>query len=389
MPWKETDVVRERVKFVVLAAQEAANLSRLCRQFGVSRSTGYRWLGRYLETGSFCDLTNRSRRPRSSPSRTAVWVEDAVSELRRKWGDGARKLQLALKARGINLSEPTINRIIRRRGLIRPEDSHCKATGRFQRERPNELWQVDFKGEYPVVGGYCYPLSILDDHSRYIVGLYGLAGQTAELVDERFVETFERYGVPEEMLMDHGKPWWSTTNGYGLTWLSVKLIKQGISLTYGKIRHPQTQGKVERFHGTLKRAARYRGQPGDMEGWRQLLEEFRDHYNASRPHEALSMGVPGDSYSPSKRQYRPEPEQWEYPEGSIIKRLNSQGCLEYRRGRYFVCEALRGERVRLEEADGTVLVSYRHMYVREIDPRTGSTRARVLPVPRARVYRMS
>ena len=149
----------------------------------------------------------------------------------------------AARRRRRALTVRTINRILKRRGLVGKKDSNAPAVERFERSTPNELWQMDGKGEYRASDGTCYPLSILDDHSRYAVGLYELPAFTAGRVYPCLVRTFERYGVPEAMLMDRGSVWWSTTNGYGLTWLSVRLIEQGIHLCYGRVHHPQTQGE--------------------------------------------------------------------------------------------------------------------------------------------------
>jgi hypothetical protein len=237
---------------------------------------------------------------------------------------------------------------------------------------------MDFKGQYSMDGGKCYPLSILDDHSRYSVGLYGLSGPRGESVHVSLLNCFESHGIPDEMLMDHGTPWWSTTNGHGLTWFSVFLIKQGIGLTYSGYGHPQTQGKVERFHRTLKESVNHRGKPENLEGWQKLLHEFREEYNRLRPHEALNMEVPAKRYTSSSKTYNPCPREWEYAEGSVVERLNSQGSLQYDRKRHFVCEALAGERVRVEEIDKHLLISYRNIYIREIDLQSGKTRPMVL-----------
>jgi Integrase core domain len=219
----------------------------------------------------------------------------------------------------------------------------------------------------------------LDDHSRYAVGLYGLAAFTAEAVYPCLVHTFERYGVPEAMLMDRGSVWWGTTNGYGLTWLSVRLIEQGIGLLYGRVKHPQTQGKVERFHRTLDDAIHHRGKPRQMQEWPGALEEFRRTYNERRPHEALGMKRPVERYRPSGRSFHPHPRPWEYPTGSRVRRLNPAGCLDWQGQRWFVCEALAGREVRVEPAQNVLLVSYRHMYVREIDLQQHCTRPLVVP----------
>lgn len=298
----------------------------------------------------------------------------------RRTGWGARKLGDLLRSEGCAVSERTIHRILVRHGLVSSEIGDRPALRRFERERPNELWQMDFKGEYPLDdGGYCYPLSLLDDHSRFVVGLHGLPNQQGESVFGGLVRTFETYGVPDAMLMDHGTPWWTNTNGYGLTWVAVKLIRQGIRLYLSGVRHPQTQGKVERFHRTLKAGLRHRGIPRTFSTWDPVLSDFRFEYNYVRPHEALGMKPPASRYEPSRKEYDPDPPEWEYPEGSIVKRLNTQGCLDYDRHRYFVCEALAGERVWIEPVDRHLLVRYRHMYVREIDTQNRTTKPLIVP----------
>jgi hypothetical protein len=237
---------------------------------------------------------------------------------------------------------------------------------------------MDGKGEYYASDGKCYPLSILDDHSRYAIGLYALPAFSANRIYPCLVDTFQRHGVPDAMLMDRGSVWWSTTNGYGLTWLSVGLIEQGIELSYCRVRHPQTQGKVERFHRTLAEAIRHRGKPQRMAEWPDALDEFRRAYNERRPHEALGMKRPIERYQASARVYQPTPREWEYPSGSLVGRLNSSGCLEWKGERWFVCEALAGRQVRIESTERLLLISYRHMYVREIDRERRQTRTLVV-----------
>jgi len=179
-----------------------------------------------------------------------------------------------LREQGAPLPVITVHRILKRHGLVRIKDTHAPALQRFEHEAPNQLWQMDGKGEYRGGEASCFPLSILDDHSRYLLGLYGLRAFTAEQVYPCLVRTFERYGLPEAMLMDRGSIWWGTKNGYGLTWLSVRLIEQGIELRYGRPRHPQTQGKVERFHRTLDEAMRYRGKPQRLAEWMRRWRNF-------------------------------------------------------------------------------------------------------------------
>jgi transposase InsO family protein len=302
--------------------------------------------------------------------------------LREQTGWGAKKLQVLLgEEAGVRMPVRTVHRILKRHGRV-GEEIHTPALQRFERSTPNELWQMDTKGKYPLPEAECHPLSVLDDHSRYLVGLYALPVLSTELAWSCLVKSFERHGVPRAMLMDRGPLWWSEHNGWGLTRLSVRLIEQGIGLLYGRVCHPQTQGKVERFHRTLGVELRHRGLPGRWAEWPLLLAEIQHEYNERRPHEALGMRRPAEVYRPSPNSYTACPVEWEYPSGSEVKRLNGQGLLQDQGRRWFVCEALAGQRVRIERMDGKVLVSYRHMYLREIDPQRGTTRP--LVVERAR-----
>jgi hypothetical protein len=177
---------------------------------------------------------------------------------------------------------------------------------------------------------------------------------------------FERYGVPTAMLMDHGIPWWSATNEGGLTRLSVFLLKQGIRLSYGRVRHPQTQGKVERFHRTLGERLRWWGVPTDLPAFCQALATFREEYNDVRPHEALGMQPPASRFVGSARAFVSTPTRWEYPVGSDVRQITANGLLSYAGSRFFVSQALAGEEVACTVLKRRVLVAYRQMYVREL-----------------------
>jgi transposase InsO family protein len=377
MSWNEVDVDNQRMQFVIRASSGKESMTALCREFTISRPTGYHWRRRYREVRLLSDLRERSRRPHHSPRLTATRKEQRVVALRQQTGWGAKKLRVLLAEEEIPLSVRTIHRILERHQLIR-EDSHGPALTRFERSEPNELWQMDTKGKYPLSVGECHPLSILDDHSRYAVGLYALPELSGKQAYPCLVETFRCYGIPQAMLMDRGPLWWSAWNGWGLTRLSVRLIEQGIRLLYGRVRHPQTQGKVERFHGTLGQAMRHRGVPQQFHQWPAALAEFRLSYNEWRPHEALGMKRPAERYRRSPRSYQENVPEWEYPTGSDVRRLNSQGMLTEQGQRWFVCGALSDQRVRVERFDGKLLVSYRHMYIREIDPARGKSHALVV-----------
>jgi transposase InsO family protein len=379
MPWRTESVMDQRVEFVLRAKEGEESIAALCRDYGISRPTGYLWLNRYQEVGSVAGLAEHSRRPLHSPQRTAEGVEAAILGLRDKTGWGGPKIAKLLERRGLQVAPATAQRILKRCGRVsQPKVEKTKL--RFSREQCNELAQMDFKGEYTLPREKCYPLSLLDDCSRYLHGLWPLPSTGGEGVKQTLEDYFREHGVPLSLLMDHGSPWFSTTNQHGLTWVSVWLLKQGVVLRYSGVGHPQTQGKVERFHKTLKARTRHRGVPTTMGEWQRWALEFRHEYNHERPHESLGMKTPGEVYQAvNLRNYQEQPREWEYS-GGVVKPLNTQGMLYYQQQTYFVSEALASERVRVDELDGKLLVTFRHMTVREIELRTGKSTAVLLPV---------
>jgi transposase InsO family protein len=377
MPWRTESVMDQRVEFVLRTKQGDESIAALCRDYGISRPTGYLWLHRYHAVGSVSGLAEHSRRPWHSPRRTAAGVAAAVLALRDKTGWGGPKIAKVLEQGGVRVAPATAQRILKRGGRVVPPKVE-KTKLRFAREQCNELAQMDFKGEYTLAREKCYPLSLLDDCSRYLHGLWPLNSTGGAGVKQTLEGYFREHGVPLSLLLDHGTPWFSTTNRQGLTWVSVWLMKQGVRLRYSGIGHPQTQGKVERFHQTLKRRTQHRGQPTTMSEWRAWAVEFRHEYNFERPHEAIGNKTPGEVYQAvNLRAYQEQPREWEYS-GGIVKRLNTQGQLYYRQQTYFVSEALASERVRVDELDGKLLVTFRHLTVREIDLRTGESTAVLL-----------
>src|SRR5215510_4027006 len=274
MPWKSGTVMDQKIEFIIRVRAKEQTLSELCREFEISRPTGYLWKKRYEQGGSLAALEEKSRRPKYSPLRTEDRLEERVVELRNRYGWGARKIETVMAGEGLQLPAITIHRILVRRGLVNVERPNRQATKRFERSECNEMLQMDFKGQYQMKGEKCYPLSLLDDHSRYAVGLWPLASPNGEGVYRSLRSRFRELGVPRSILTDHGTPWFSTTNGHGLTRLSVWMIKQGITLRFSGIRHPQTHGKVERFHRTLKDRTKHRGLPQTLEEWQRWASEF-------------------------------------------------------------------------------------------------------------------
>ena len=379
MPWKQTDAMEQRIRYVVRAEQAEEPDQQLCESFGIHRTTGWRWRKRLQAVGQIEQLGEHSRRPHHSPRETSPALRQRVLELREAHGWGALKLQVLLAREGCLVSVATLNRILKRSGAIDPGGAQRPATRRFERSESNQLWQMDFKGIKDPLAARCgmaYPLSVVDDHSRFLVGLFALNDPGGASTWACLERVFGDYGVPEAMLMDHGTPWWSSSNGHGLTQLSVALIQQDIRLYFSGVGHPQTQGKVERLHRTMEHSLTRPG--ARFRGWAEWAEEFRQEYNHVRPHQALQMQVPAQRYRISTRKFQSRPAAFDYGGGAQLYRLNSQGCATYQRQRYFVCEALAGQQVVLEPFRERILVRYRSTYVREIDVRTGATRPLLL-----------
>ncbi len=365
MPWKTMEVQEQRVRFVVEAWTGDKPMSSLCAEFGISRPTGYLWLERYRERG-LAGIAELSRRPQHSPRQTRAALEQRVVELRKRYPDwGARKLAVLLEREGVRLTRSTIHRILLRRDLVREADRHRPAVQRFERAAPNELWQMDFKGpkRWPQSVG---PLSVLDDHSRYLIALEAIGSPDGNRVRTHLEQAFERCGLPEAMLMDHGTPWWNWQSFSGRTHLSLWLMRQGIRLCWSGIRHPQTQGKVERFHSSLQRSLDRRGGVGaELQAW---LDRYRAEYNQVRPHEALRMQPPATVWRPSLRRYDPHPPAWEYPEGAWILKVDCQGTVDIAGRRWRIGKTLAGERVHIQPVEERFLILYCSTLVREIQP---------------------
>ena len=246
MPWRTESVMDQRVEFVLRARRGEETMAALCRQYEISRPTGYLWLHRYQAVGSVTGLAEHSRRPLYSPRRTAAEIAATVLALRDEKGWGGPKIAKVLERRGLQVAPATAQRILKRAGRV-SQAAATKATQRFAREQCNELAQMDFKGEYTLAAEKCYPLSLLDDCSRYLHGLWPLRSTAGEGVKQSLEGHFRESGVPLSILMDHGTPWFSMRNAQGLTWVAVWLLKQGVVLRYSGVGHPQTQGKWNGF----------------------------------------------------------------------------------------------------------------------------------------------
>jgi transposase InsO family protein len=248
MPWQEVSAVSLRAEFVALANQDRANVRALCRQFQISPPTAYKWLARFARDGP-AGLVDRSRRPHHSPTRTSAEVEANVIALRDAhptWG--GRKVSARLKHRGQVAPQPsTVTEILRRHGRLESAERVPHAWRRFERAGPNQLWQMDFKGHVALAQGHgrVHPLTVLDDHSRYAIGLEACADERGATIQARLRGLFRRYGLPDQMLMDNGGAWGRPDARQAYTPFTVWLLRLGIRVSHGRPYHPQTQGKDE------------------------------------------------------------------------------------------------------------------------------------------------
>lgn len=374
MPWKEVSTVSLREAFIEQALQEGANISELCRSYAISRKTGYKWLARYRQEGR-AGLSDRSRRPQSSPNRTPETVEAAILEVRQAhptWSGYKIKAYLQRKGRGDLPAHSTINAILQRQGQIDPQESQKhKAFQRFERDLPNQLWQMDFKGNFPLTaGGRCHPLTVLDDHSRFLLGLRACPNETQATVQGHLTSIFRQYGLPEQMLMDNGAPW-GDDRDTPYTAFGAWLIRLGIHISHGRPYHPQTQGKDERLHRTFQEDVLDHQELSDLIDSQLHFDLWRDIYNYERPHAALQMAVPADRYAPSPR---PFPEQLPpilYDPSASVRMVDQTGKISFHHRTFRVGRAFRHYPVALlpTELDGNYVVFFCQQEIAQISLR--------------------
>jgi len=381
MPWREQTIVSERIEFIQLAEQAALPFATLCERFGISRKTGYKWLARAKQGLA---LSDQSRRPTQSPSQTAPDIEAKVVALRKRyplWG--GRKIAALLQRAGeVNVPAPsTITHILRRHGLL-----HERVSGeggryqRFEHEAPNHLWQMDFKGDFALTRGRCYPLTVLDDHSRFNVVLQAGSTMQTDSVRKTLIAAFERYGLPVRMNMDNGSPWGSPSAAeHGLSQLSIWLIRLGIAVSFSRPAHPQTNGKEERFHRTLKAELLQREVIRDLKQAQRLFDEWRICYNHIRPHDSLQLNVPASRYSPSERTYPATLPPIEYVDSDEVCYVGWKGEMKWRGRKYKVSSALKDLPVAIRQHDdGSYHAFFCHYHMGKINRELGVIQRRKL-----------
>jgi len=344
MPWRELSVMDQREDFVKLASFVGANKSELCRRFGISRSKGHKWLKRYTAQGR-AGLGDQSRRPLRSPSRTSEIVEAEVLRIRANSNNawGGRKIAKVMRRDGGTVvpSPSTITAILRRHGkLTQWASEHPGPHQRFERAQPNELWQMDFKGHFPIGRGRCHPLTVLDDHSRYALGIEACGNEQDMTARERLVAVFHRYGLPDAMLMDNGSPWGDCA-GVRFTAFSVWLMRLGVRVMHGRPYHPQTQGKDERFHRTIKAEVMQGRHFTDLAECQRAFDKWRGVYNHERPHQALGLATPSERYQSSPRSYPEQLPVIEYGPGDTVRKADKEGVISFKNRRIRVGKAFR------------------------------------------------
>ena len=293
MPWEERTVEMSREAFVNEVKSKEKSKSQLCREYGISRRTGDKWLKRY-ESGE--ELKDRSRAPFRVANKTAPEQEAKVLAVRTAhpaWGPRKIRQFMLNKGESEPPSKSAISNILKRNGCISEVASQASTPyKRFQKDSSNEMWQTDFKGHFAMKdGNRCHPLTVLDDYSRFSLCVDAKENEKYESVVDSFYRLFSENGLPDSLLCDNGNPWGnSQTTGY--TRFEIWLMEYDVLPIHGRIKHPQTQGKEERFHKTMKAELLKIIEIENMSHAQKCFDDFRSCYNDERPHEALNMGVP-------------------------------------------------------------------------------------------------
>lgn len=357
MPWKELNKVELRRLFVSAVESGKWSFKEACLRFDISRKTGYKWIKRFRLEGDM-GLCDRSRRPRTVRYATDPKVKKLLLAERKKYPVwGARKLCKLLERKGIvPPPERTANRILKREGLTHKRKATEDELMRFERTHPNDMWQADHKrlvrGKW---GSRANPFVVLDDCTRYCLGIKALANLRFGPTWEALWHIFGEFGLPGSILTDNAAIFSAFS---GPSRFEVRLMRLGIKVLHGRPYHPQTQGKVERFNGTLERELLNDGCFSSAAEMQASFEWFRRRYNYERPHEALSMQVPGSVYRPSKRERPHELPQIEYPSGAELRKVQKDGWISYKNHIVEMGIGLYGEYVEIRETDYGVEIYY-------------------------------
>ena len=363
MAWKEETIMSQKQEFIRRALARNESFKSLCSEYGITRKTGYRLLNKYHQEG-LEGLMPDSKRPLHSPHQTDSKIEDKIIVVRMKqptWG--ARKIIRYLNNQGV-IHLPcasTVTEILKRNNLISIEESlKRQKLIRFEKENANDLWQVDFKGKFQLLTKQaCYPLTVLDDHSRCSLMIKACQNEQFSPVKKHLTYAFEKYGLPLQMNFDNGNPW-GNSKLLPYTALTVWLMQLGIRVTHSRPWHPQTNGKLERFHRTLKNDLILRQPMRSFSHAQKLFDEWRHHYNHERPHQAIDMDVPAKRYCVSHRPMPASLPNIEYHEGAILRKVRGNGYIVYQGKDYLVGEAFKSHfiELRLNEMERAINIYF-------------------------------
>lgn len=359
MPWKETRAVDERRKFIEEWLRTRAPMAELAERYGVSRKTAYKWRDRYHQ-GGLSGLVDGSRAPLTRSNRVDEQTAELIVALRQKYRFwGPKKLKAWLETNDPETTWPaasTIGELLKTRGLVE---------GRRKRRRTplskqplaaatesNIVWSTDFKGQFRVAGRYCFPLTITDNYSRFLLTVHGVDDERETTVKPIFERAFREYGLPYRIRSDNGPPFASRAIG-GLSKLSIWWVKNGVTPERIEPGKPQQNGRHERMHRTLKAETAKPPMPS-AELQQTAFDNFIQEFNYERPHEALGQKPPASLYVPSHREMPTQPSDPEYPPEFLVRRLNDTGKLFWGGTRTYLGQVLAGETVGIEEIDDGV-----------------------------------
>ncbi len=393
MPWKVSHTVNERMQFVT-RLQSGEKMTELCREFGISRKTGYKFRDRFVKHGP-TGLLDESRKPITSPNQTTPQIRELLISAKKEkplWGPSKIRGFLLIKNPSLELpSRFTVQSIFAKEGLVssrggkrdRSKSAHCYQRNPGKSEAPNELWCADFKGQFRMGNGqYCYPLTVTDHFSRYLLGCEGLEDTKGSGAKSAIRAVFEEFGLPDAMRTDNGSPF-ASAGLFGLSQLSVWWMRLGIELQRIEPGHPEQNGRHERMHLTLKQETTRPAGRGLLEQ-QQRFDEFRDEFNDERPHEALKMKPPKAAYKKSKRPFPKVLPELRYPLHDLTSEVYSNGAVCVKKGRikFHLSQAFSGELVGLREEDlGCWTVSFMNLDLGTYDQREGKFKPADLPAP--------
>jgi transposase InsO family protein len=360
MPWRAVDVMELREDFAVKVVRHGVDMAEACRQFGISRPTGYKWLRRYEADGR-AGLIDRSRAPRRIPHKTAKDIEGHVVWMRERyptWGPKKIRALLLRQAPDVDWPAPsTIGEILERRGLIAPKQMRRRVVPSSQPLRhavaPNDVWSIDFKGQFMLRNGVlCYPLTVTDNASRMLLECNALPSTRTDLVKPRMIKLFEQFGLPTAIRSDNGAPF-ASSGVLGLSELSAWWLSLGISHERIEVGHPEQNGRHERMHLTLKQET---ARPGadDMASQQARFAQFIERFNHIRPHEALGQRPPASVYSASTRRYPQDVRPPDYSACDLVRKIHKSGELRWRKVPVYVGMALGEHTVGLTEMEPDV-----------------------------------